>query len=117
MARGGVKFLGAWLLAAAAVLSLAVSIYIYLTPESGVAGTPGAILVMVSTALLLLAALLLIWDGMPKWLGGVFVVLAALDLIGTALAGWLLNSQILAILMVVGAVGWLAYVFGKRRTS
>lgn len=116
MARGGAKVLGAWLLAAVAVLGLAVSMYIYLTPESGVAGTPGAILVMVSTALLLLAALLLIWDGMPRWLSVVFVVLAALDLIGTAVAGWMLNSQILAGLMVIGALGWIVYVFGKRRT-
>lgn len=114
MARGGARFLGAWLLAAAAALGLAISIYIYLTPESGVTGTPGAVLVIVSTALLLAAALLLVWDGMPRWLRVVFVVLAAVDLIGTALAGWLLNSQILAGLMVIGAIGWLAYVFGKR---
>jgi hypothetical protein len=115
MARGGAKFMGAWLLAAAAVLGLLLSIYLYLTPSTGVAGTPGAILVIVSTALLLLAALLFIWDGMPRWLNVIFIILAALDLLGTALAGWMLNSQILAGLMVIGAIGWLVYVFGKRR--
>jgi hypothetical protein len=116
MARGGARDWGIWLMAAAAVLGLVVSIFLYVTPTTGVAGEPGTMLVIVSTALLVVAAALLIWAPMPAWLRVVFLVLAALDLIGTALAGWLLNSQILAGLMAIGVIGWLLHVFGRRRT-
>lgn len=116
MARGGARDWGLWLMGAAAALGLVVSIFLYVSPGTGVTGEPGTMLVIVSTTLLLIAAALLLWAGMPTWLRVIFLVLSALDLIGTAVAGWMLNSQVLAILMVVGAVGWLIHVFRRRQT-
>ena len=45
---GAVNY-GAMIIASSAIIGTAVSIYNYLDPMSGIAGTPGAILVIVST--------------------------------------------------------------------
>jgi hypothetical protein len=118
MAKQGlsVPAAGAWLMAVAALAGLAVSIYNYFDPQSGIAGEPGTILVIVSSALLLLAGWLLAGNVLrSRFLRGFFAVAALLDIAGTALAGYLLHSQFLVIAMLIGLVGWLTYIFWPRR--
>jgi hypothetical protein len=50
-----------------------------------------------------------------RFLRGLFVVAALLDIAGTSFAGYLLHSQFLVIAMLAGLLGWLAYVFCARR--
>lgn len=109
---------GAWLLAIAAVGGFAVSVANYLNPQSGIAGEPGTILVIASTALLAVFGWLLSGDGWRGTFFRIFIVVSSfLNIAGTGFAGYLLHSWTLLILMLVGLVGWLFYVFERRRAS
>lgn len=105
---------GAWLIVIASLVGLGVSIYNYNAAGSGVAGTPGAMLVIVSTFLLLSAGFIL---GRDMGGGGLRIVLGALCLLGilgTGFAGWLLESSTLAIAMALCLFGWLVRLFQPR---
>ena len=105
---------GAWMIVIASIVALAVSIYNYNSADSGIAGTPGAMLVMVSSFLLLFAGFLL---GRDMGGGGLRFLLAALcflGILGTGLAGYLLESTTLAVAMALCMVGWLIRLFQPR---
>jgi hypothetical protein len=111
---------GGRLIAVGALLGLGVSIYNFFAPvslfapASTIAGTPGAILVIVSTALLLLAGLVLasrVRSAAVRWFFG---IAALLDIIGTTFAAYLLDSTVLMALMGVCGVGWIAWIGAGR---
>lgn len=108
----------AWLLVVAAIAGLVVSVANYFNPQSGIAGEPGTILVIASTALLALFGWLLAAD---RWRGNflrIFIVISTLlNIAGTGFAGYLLHSQTLFWLMLVGFVGWLVYVLTRRSAT
>ncbi|MDQ8726690.1 hypothetical protein [Bradyrhizobium sp. LHD-71] len=106
---------GARLVSLAALLGTAVSLYNYFDPLSGIAGTPGAILVIASTLILFVFGLIM--AARPYSLG-LRVFLAAsslLAIVGTAFAAHLLNSRALLGLMAVCLLGWLMHLFAPRR--
>jgi hypothetical protein len=103
------KAYGTWLLTAAAAVGLVVSIVAYFDASGGIDHTPGVVLVIVSTALLLGAALVLaLAPRAPAWLRILLLVLIALDILGTAAAAYFLQAWLLLALMVLAAVGWIA---------
>src|SRR5438477_12859515 len=106
---------GASLMAMAAILGVAVSVFNYSSPDSGINGTPGVILVIVSSAILFLFGLILAGT---RWkstgLRGFIMIAALLDIAGTGFAAYLLHSQALVILMVVALVGWVIQLFRRR---
>lgn len=107
--------IGVWLIFAAALAGLAVSSFNYLDPQSGIAGEPGTILVIVSTAILTVLAWLMKGGGLRSRFLRRFITLAAiLDIAGTAFAGYLLHSQTLVILMFVAFLGWIFYMLAPR---
>ncbi len=107
--------IGAWFMAAAAVAGLAVSVANYLNPQSGIAGEPGTVLVIASTALLALFGLLMGADRRRgAFLRIFFLVSALLNIAGTAFAGYLLHSTALVVLMMAALLGWLLHLFGRR---
>ena len=107
--------IGASLLCSGAILGTAVSIANYFSPDSGIAGTPGALLVIVSTVILLAFGLLMRSDVKRGWGFRVFITVSALfDIVGTAFAGYLLNSETLVVLMMVSLAGWLIHLFESR---
>lgn len=109
---------GGYVISLAAILGTAVSAYNYLDPMSGIAGTPGAILVIVSTLILFFAGLLLASDGhRGAGFRAFFLTGTLIGIIGTALAGYLLNSQALQLLMAVCAVGWLLRLFRPKQAA
>ena len=84
----------------------------YFSPDSGIAGTPGASLVIVSTVILLAFGLIMRNDVKRGWGFRVFITAAALfDIVGTAFAGYLLNSETLVAFMMVSLAGWLIHLF------
>ena len=101
---------GAWLVAIVSLVGLLLALYGYLTPNDGISFTPGALLVVVSTALILAASVLLGFRGLPRWVIVVLDVLLLLGLLGTALAAWFLQTYILVALMFVGVIGWLIHL-------
>ncbi len=114
---------GAWLLLAISIVALILATVATFNEGNGIAYTPGTYLVLVSTALLLAGSLLLTFArGMPRWLGGLLSFLLLLDLLGTGLAAYLLQTEWLLGCMGAGLVAWLVHVVadpatGKRNRS
>ena len=89
--------LGLWLLGTASLLALALSIFNYFWTGNGIHGTPGALLVIVSSALMLAAAIFLhVARLIAGWLRGTLLALILLDIIGTALAAYMLEVLFVA---------------------
>jgi hypothetical protein len=113
-----VAAIGAWLVAGGALLGAAVSLYNNVTPLTGIDGTPGALLVIGSTAILIILGILLRPAGrFGRGLRSFLVGSSLLDIAGTALAAYLLESRTLLLLMLVCFAGWLANLTGPRGTS
>jgi hypothetical protein len=104
---------GPWLVAAAAVAGLGVSVANYLNPQSGIAGEPGTMLVIASTALLALFGLLM--GAARSAFFRIFIMVASLlNIAGTAFAGYLLHSTALVVLMIAALLGWLFQISVRR---
>ncbi|WP_342594062.1 hypothetical protein AAGT95_13170 [Salinicola lusitanus] len=85
---------------------LAVALYAYFTPLTGVNGSLGALVVILST--IALAILTLVLAPLSHRSGRVALrVLILLDLVGTGFAGLLLHQWWLTAAMVVGLIGLL----------
>lgn len=106
---------GASMLIAGAALGALVALANYVMPDNGIAGTPGALLVVASSSLLALAGFA-IRRRLAQGSGGGFAwLLVALVLVaGTAFAAWLLEAYGLFALMLLAGLGWLALVFRSR---
>ena len=90
----------------------------YFAPGNGIHGSEGALLVVISTLLLVLATGIVGKRWGPGWLRAVLEVLIFLDFLGTAAAAYLLEAWILLALIVIAFLFWLAhFVRPARRTS
>ncbi len=113
--------LGALIIALGAAIGLVVSIYNYFispglfAPFSDVAGTIGGLLVIGSTALMLLAGLILAGLPRSRILTWIAIIGCLLDIVGTGFAALLLDSTPLLIAMAICAVGWVLWIFAGRR--
>jgi hypothetical protein len=102
---------GAWLLCLAALVALVVSAINAFNAGNGIAFTAGAYLVLVTSALLVVGAIALIWStSLPRAAAVVFSILVLLDILGTGFAAWLLEADVLLGAIGVAAIGWLVYV-------
>jgi len=104
---------GAWLIILASLVAMAICTYDYYTPETGLIGTGGAVLVAVSALLMLLAALVV--AGVPNRSGfvqGFLVVSILLDIIGSSVAGYFLESPVVMAAEALALIGWLLNVIG-----
>lgn len=96
------------LLFAAAVAGFAIALFDFFWSGNGIHGTAGALLVVISTALMAAAAGSLLFVGMPRWLCVTLVVLIALDIVGTAIAAYMLEADILLAVTALMLIGWIA---------
>jgi len=87
------------------------SLFNYFWTGNGIHGTEGALLVVISTFLLCVAAVLIAARWIKGWVGGLFEALIALDLLGTAFAAYLLEAWILLALVSLSAIAWLVHIF------
>ena len=100
--------LGLWLLGTASILALALSIFNYFWTGNGIHGTPGALLVIVSSALMLIAtSFLYVAPLIASWLRGTLMVLILLDIVGTAAAAYFLEADLLLAAIAVAFIGWI----------
>ncbi len=104
---------GAWLIAVASIIVMAICVYDYYTPETGLIGTGGVVLVAVAGLLMFLSALVLkFFPGRPGWLHWFLVVAIILDIIGSFVAGYFLESPVIMAGQVLALIGWLIQVIG-----
>ena len=103
---------GAWLIILASLIAMAISVYDYYTPETGLIGTGGVILVAVSALLMLLARWWWRLANRSCFLQGFLVVSIALDIIGSSVAGYFLESPVIMAAEALALIGWLMNVIG-----
>jgi hypothetical protein len=93
---------GNWLLLLSALAALCVAVFEYFWHGNGIHGTGGALIVIVSTALVLAGAFVL--GRLPERARGMrilLLVLLVVDILGTALAAYLLEAYALLALVVL----------------
>ncbi len=99
--------LGAIVVIAAAAIGFLVSIYDYFLAP-GIDHSPGVLLVIASTGLILAASVVsAAYGGLPRWLRLTLDGLILLGLLGTAAAAYFLEAHVLLALMALGVIGWL----------
>ena len=104
---------GAWLIILASLIVMAICVYDYYTPETGLIGTGGTILVAVAGLLMLLAALVMAQvPNRSGLLQGFLVVSILLDIIGSSVAGYFLESPVIMAAQALALIGWLMNVIG-----
>lgn len=116
---GGVASLarfGLWLLTAATLIALIDALFNYFDASNGIHGSEGALLVIISTALQLIAALLILFNVLRGGWKVLFEVLIFLDLIGTGIAAYFLEALPLLGLTVIAFIGWLLQLARPRAT-
>jgi hypothetical protein len=104
---------GAWLIILASLIVMAICVYDYYTPETGLIGTGGTVLVAVAGLLMLLAALVVaLVPNRSGLLQGFLVVSILLDIIGSSVAGYFLGSPVIMAAEALALIGWLMNVIG-----
>ena len=107
---------GARIIALAAAIAIGISLYDYCVTATGLEGTEGVILTGVAAALMLAAAFGLMARSVGA-LATTLRVLILLDIIGTAVAGYFLESGLLIAAMLVALAGWAWNVRAKREAK
>jgi hypothetical protein len=97
----------------ASLIVMAICVYDYYTPETGLIGEGGVITVAVAGLLMLLAAAVL---GLKPHRSGLvqkfLVVSILLDIIGSSVAGYFLESPVIMAAEALALIGWLINVVG-----
>ena len=113
----GGRSYGSWLIAAAGALAFVILLIDYLLPHGEIAQSWGALLVVVSTGLMWVAALLIAIRAIPRWLVILFDILILLDIFGTGFCAYFLETWIVIILMIVALIGWVAHLNSHSEPS
>lgn len=101
-----------------AVVGVVLGAISYFTPDSGVDGTPGALLALVGAVCVALGSLIAMTTRLGGWASWTLNGLIGLGALLTAIAAWFLMQDPFAIAMVTALVGLtLALALNKRRTA
>jgi hypothetical protein len=104
---------GAWLIMLASLITMAICVYDYYTPETGLIGTGGVITVALAAALMLMASLTMgLVANRGTFLQGFLVISILLDIIGSSVAGYFLESPVIMAAQALALIGWLINVIG-----
>ncbi len=101
---------GLLLLALAAVAGTALSIFNYFV-DIGINHTDGVLVVIATTVIMWVVALITAQArSMWRWARGVILALLLVDIVGTGIAAFFLESWVLVAFMAVALIGWAAHV-------
>jgi hypothetical protein len=107
---------GSGLMILAGTLGAAVGIYDYYAVSTGIDGTGGVELVIISCLLMIFGALVIMMvDG--GFLPGLLLLLLLLDVVGTGLAAYFLESGLIMSVMAVAALGWIFQMNDRGRVA
>lgn len=110
------RYWGMVLIAMGSAAGAGISVFNYLDRASGIAGTPGAALVVGSCLAILFAALVILSPfNRLRWLSRTLFALIFLGLLGTAFAAYLLESVWLQTAIAGCFAGWFAALFERHR--
>ena len=107
---------GLWLLIVSSAVGVAVSVFNYFA-DIGIGGTAGALLVVVSTTLILAASLAILPRSIAGWVHVALEALILLGILGTGFAAYLLEAYLLVGLMALAFVGWLVQLTRSRQAT
>ncbi len=97
---------GAWLIAVGGLIGAAVAAYYYFIPGVNLDGERGVLLVIVSS-LLMAASGIALAGRVTGGLASLLVFLVLLDIIGTAVCAYFLETPIILAAMALAALGWV----------
>ena len=104
---------GAWLIVLASLIAIVICVYDYYSPSTGLIGTGGVILVAGAAVLMLLASLVMgLMPNRANWIQTFLVVSILLDIIGSSVAGYFLESPVIMAAQALALIGWLMNVIG-----
>ena len=95
-------------------MALAAAAYDFYTVTTGIDGTGGVELVIAASLLMVFGALMVMVLGRGL-VAGVFLLLLLLDVIGTGVAGYFLESPMTIGAMALAALGWLLHMSSGGR--
>jgi len=102
---------GAWLIVLASLITIGICVYDYYTPETGLIGSGGLILVAGAAVLMFLAGLVMArMPGRGSLVQTFLVVSILLDIIGSSVAGYFLESPVIMAAQALALVGWVINV-------
>ncbi len=105
---------GAWLIVLASLITVAICVYDYYTPETGLIGTGGVILVAGAAVLMFLASLVMAKMPNRGALVQTFLTVSILlDIIGSSVAGYFLESPVIMAAQALALIGWLVNVISN----
>jgi hypothetical protein len=97
----------------ASLIVIAICVYDYYSPDTGLIGAGGVILVAGAALLMLLASLVMAMvPSRACWLQMFLVVSIILDIIGSSVAGYFLESPVIMAAEALALIGWLMNVIG-----
>ena len=107
---------GAGLMVLAGAFGLVVGLRDYYAVATGIDGTGGVELVIASSLLMVLGAILVMM--LPGGLiAGILLLLLLLDVVGTGVAGYFLESGLIMGAMVLAAMGWIIDMNARGRLA
>ena len=102
---------GLVLLGVGSLISFSAAVFGYFWTGNGIHGTPGALLVVISSALMLVASgALLFVSMMPRSVRGVLLLLIVLDIFGTGVAAYFLETWWIVGAIALALVGWIVHM-------
>lgn len=104
---------GSAAVALAGLIGAAVAGWSYVTPSTGIDHSIGVLIALGACLLLVVGALVVAVLG-RGFIAGLFIILVLLDILGTGLAGYMLQSIGIAAAMLLAAAGWLLWLVGGR---
>ena len=105
---------GAWLIVLASLITIAICVYDYYPPETGLIGSGGVILVAGAAVLMFLASLVMAKMPRRGWLVQTFLTVSILlDIIGSSVAGYFLESPVIMAAQALALIGWLINVISN----
>jgi hypothetical protein len=103
---------GAGLMLLAGVIAAAIACYFYFVPGWNLDGEMGVAWVIFGAVMMVLGALV-VMVARRGFIAGLFLFLLLLDIIGTGICSWFLDSIGLMAMMALAAIGWIVRVTAR----